>query len=92
MTPHKILTVGNSFAVDTLRHVPAIAAACGYPLVLGNLYVGGCSIRMHHTHAVSDAAVYIYYTNDGSGWVTTPETKLSDALHSDDWDCAHGCK
>ncbi len=87
MTPHKILTVGNSFAVDTLRHVPDIAAACGYPLVLGNLYVGGCSIRMHHTHAETDAPVYTYYTHPDAEWITTPETKMSDALHSDDWDC-----
>lgn len=87
MTPHKILTIGNSFAVDTLHYVPAIAASCGYPLELGNLYVGGCSIRMHHTHAEADAPVYTYYTNNGGEWMTTPETKMSDALHSADWDC-----
>ena len=87
MTPHKILTVGNSFAVDTLRHVPDIAAACGYPLTLGNLYVGGCSIRMHHAHAEVDEAVYTYYTHPGEEWITAPGIRLSDALHSDDWDC-----
>ena len=87
MKPHKILTVGNSFAVDTLRYVPDIAAACGYPLTLGNLYVGGCSIRMHHTHAETDAPVYLYYTHPGDEWVTTPEIRLREALTADDWDC-----
>lgn len=31
MNPHKILTVGNSFAVGTLHYVPAIAAEAAKP-------------------------------------------------------------
>lgn len=87
MTPHKILTVGNSFAVDTLRHVPDIASSCGYQLELGCLYVGGCSISMHHAHAAADAPVYTYYTHPDHEWISAPETRMRDALQSADWDC-----
>ena len=83
----KILFVGNSFAVDTMEHTAHIAHSLGVPKVkFGTLYVGGCSIEMHARHVAEDAAAYTYYVNEGSGWETFSEVKISDAVRSDNWD------
>ena len=83
----KLLFVGNSFAVDTMEYAAQIARSLGVARVkLGVLYVSGCSIEMHHTHAVQDLAVYTYYQNVGEGWQETPEYKISDAVKSEAWD------
>ena len=92
----KILFVGNSFAVDTMEHAANIAHSFGVSKVkFGTLFVGGCSIEMHYNHAVEDCAAYTYYVNEGDGWSSTPEYKISDAVKSDDWDwiaIQHGTK
>ena len=83
----KILFVGNSFAVDTMEHTANIAHSLGISKVkFVTLYVGGCSIDMHYQHAVEDAAAYTCYINEGNGWDTIPECKISDTVKSDDWD------
>ena len=92
----KILSVGNSFSVDTMEHVAGIALSLGVERIkLGNLYVGGCSINMHHAHAMDDAPVYQYYINEGAGWSVTPDTRISEAVRSERWDIIsiqHGSK
>ena len=92
----KVLSVGNSFAVDTMEHLALIAHALGVERMhIGCLYVGGCSIAMHHAHAMGDMPVYKYYTNEGDGWTSTPEYKISDAVASEKWDVIsiqHGSK
>lgn len=83
----KVLFVGNSFAVDTMEHAANIARSLGIVHVkFGTLFVGGCSIQMHYEHAMEDAGVYTYYVNEGEGWDSTPDYKISDAVKSDDWD------
>lgn len=82
-----ILIIGNSFGVDTMKHVPNIAKSLGVKDIrVGNLYFGGCSLRMHLTHAQGDMPVYRYYTNNGEGWEERPETPISYAIAEEDWD------
>lgn len=92
----KVLSIGNSFAMDTMEHLANIALSLGVErVVLGDLYVGGCSIAMHHAHAMGDMPVYKYYTNEGDGWRCTPEYKISDAVQGERWDVIsiqHGSK
>ena len=83
----KILTIGNSFSVDTMEHVASIAKNLGINKIkLGNLYVGGCSITQHHCFLAEQKPVYTYYQNDGFGWSVTEGVKSSDALDSEAWD------
>ena len=83
----RILSIGNSFAVDTMTHLAEVAHSAGVASVhLGNLYVGGCSIKRHYSHAQTDAAAYKYYTNNGSGWEITPDVSIRQAIESDTWD------
>lgn len=83
----KILSVGNSFSVDTMEHLARIAFGFGVRRVmLGNLYVGGCSIAMHLAHAEREAAVYEYRQDNGSGWLEIPGYGISDAVKRWEWD------
>lgn len=83
----KILCIGNSFSEDTTAHLAQIALCSGFTKVkIGNLYVGGCSINKHCLHAKQDLPAYRYDVNEGNGWITTPDYKMSDAIKSDNWD------
>ena len=92
----KILFVGNSFAEDTANHAVDIAHSMGISDVkIGVLFFGGCPIEMHYEYLMTDAAAYTYHLNEGDGWSSTPEYKISDAVRSDAWDwivIQHGTK
>ena len=83
----KILTVGNSFSVDSMEYVYQIAKANGVAEIeLGNLYIGSCTIYKHLTNAKNDNSAYTYYTNSTGTWTSTEEYKLSTAVASENWD------
>ena len=83
----KILSVGNSFAVDTAEYVPKIALDLGFKNVhIGTLYIGGCSIRRHYENAQSNAQAYKYYVNDGDEWRESLNVSIEDAIKSEEWD------
>ena len=83
----KILFIGNSFSDDTTYYAPDVALHMGAERVkICNLYVGGCSIDLHLQHFENDMPVYAYRVNEGAGWNTTPEYKISDAVKSEHWD------
>ena len=83
----KILSIGNSFSVDTMRHIPDIALALGVEnICFGNLFIGGCSINRHYSNIQNNAADYVFYKNTGDGWVDTPNVSIEDAIMSEEWD------
>ena len=83
----KILSVGNSFAVDTTKHLPRLALDLGFQRVhIGTLYIGGCSINRHFANAQADAHAYRYYTSDGGEWSETEGVSIAEAIQSADWD------
>lgn len=83
----KILAIGNSFSDDTMQYVYQIAQSAGVEnIVLGNMFIGGCTIDQHANNAVLDRGVYEYRTNTDGFWYTELNYKLSDALSSENWD------
>ena len=83
----KILFIGNSFALDTMEHTANISLSLGVEsLKFCTLYVGGCSIDMHYTHATEDLPAYKLYTNVGEGWTSEPDVRIKDTVLSDEWD------
>lgn len=93
----KILTVGNSFGVDTSHHLPDVARSAGYERVrVCVLYIGGCSLNRHFENAQNDLPVYRYYVNEGEEWICESEEKsIREAVAEDDWDfisIQHGTK
>ncbi len=81
------LAIGNSFSTDALEYVWQIANSLGISkIVLGNLYIGGCTLATHASNAAGDTAAYTYYFNNNGTWTNTKNYKMSTALSSRSWD------
>ena len=82
-----ILAIGNSFSVDVMEYLYPIARDLGVErIILGNLYVSGCSLKTHAVNASQDRATYTFYYNDNGTWTSTANYKISTALESQSWD------
>ena len=83
----EILALGNSFSVDALEYAWQIANDMGIEkIVIGNLYIGSCSLNTHITNANGDLPNYRFYYCDDGSWTYTSDYKLSAALESRSWD------
>jgi hypothetical protein len=84
----KLLAIGNSFSEDAVEnYLYDIAPAGGDTLIIGNMYIGGCSLETHRNNANTDAAAYSYRKIDEHGTKTTVANKrLSEAIVDEDWD------
>ena len=89
----RVLCIGNSFSWDAVEQelVPLCNASQGQkctsqPIIIGNLYFGGCSLAQHCAFLEADSAAYEfrYLTNDTS-LCYHPYALLS-ALRNYDWD------
>ena len=82
----KVLAIGNSFSDDAMAYLAIIAKAAGIEeIVLGNLYIGGCSMATHYDNANVNHPNYTYRKNTGDGWVNTPNTSIETALADEEW-------
>lgn len=83
----KVLAIGNSFSEDAVeQYLYELAAAQGDSLVIGNAYIGGCSIDRHWGNAQSGKPEYRYRKIIGGKTVTRKGTALGDIIRDDDWD------
>lgn len=84
----KILAIGNSFSADALeQHFYDLAKAEGIELIIGNMYIGGCSLEKHLNNAIDDKPAYSYRKIGVDGKrVVTKEVTLSFALADEEWD------
>lgn len=86
--PLKILAIGNSFSVDALEQdLHDIVSDAGKEIVIGNLYIGGCSIDRHFKNLTDDIADYSYRKIGVDGVVDTiPNCTLTLAIADEEWD------
>lgn len=83
----KILSIGNSFSVDTMEFIAEISKSLGINCFkFANLYIGGCSINRHYINAMNDISEYVYYTNIGNGWDRTDHYSIGKAIKEEKWD------
>ncbi len=83
----KILALGNSFTDDSTEHLWNICKDGGAETVIvGNLYVGNCTLDKHWTYISGNQAKYIFRKNVNGTIVNTKEYKIIDALKEEDWD------
>ena len=61
----KILSIGNSFSQDAHKWLHSIAKADDFKLDTFNLYIGGCSLKMHWKNYINDTMDYELQGNDG---------------------------
>lgn len=92
----KILSIGNSFAQDTMTYLPEIANDLGLDSIFAYLYIGGCPIGYHYLNAIDDLPVYhYYYSTSNTPWQNKKRVSISEAISSQDWDwinIQHGSK
>ena len=82
----KVLAIGNSFSVDAMEHLAVILNDAGYEeILLGNLYIGGCSLDTHWGNISSGAKAYTFYLNTGKGW-SSSSSDIQTGIDYADWD------
>jgi hypothetical protein len=84
----RILAIGNSFSEDAVeQHLYDLAKEEGVPVIIGNMYIGGCSLERHVNNARNDAPAYRYRKISADGKMQqVKEFSLSRALKDDNWD------
>ena len=86
----KLLAIGNSFSQDAINnHLYEVLESAGYEeIILGNMYIGGCSLDTHWNNMSNNSGAYTYYYRDANtnGWRTTYNQTLEYAMNEVEWD------
>lgn len=84
----KVLAIGNSFSEDAAEsYLDDLARGGGVKMIIGNMYIGGCSLERHWNNAMDNQADYSYRKIDVTGKKVVEEKKtLEDAIADEDWD------
>ncbi len=82
----KILAVGNSFSEDATHYLYKIAESADVKMIVGNLYIGGCSLERHVGNAETGAAEYDYQKNENGEWTHRENTEIAYGISDEDWD------
>ena len=84
----KVLSVGNSFSQDAVeQYLHELGMEEGYNIVIGNLFIGGCSLERHVNNIRKDASAYDYRKIGLDGKkVHHKNMSISNALAEEEWD------
>ena len=83
----KILAIGNSFSVDAVEYLWNMLDDAGVEeIVIGNLYIGGCSLDTHWSNMSNNNNAYTFYYNDSGKWETQNKKSILYALQLEEWD------
>ena len=84
----RILGVGNSFTDDGMMYLPFVLQAAGIKnVVLGRLYIGGCTLERQVKEYESNSPSYVYTKSVGNNWTTiSKNATLLDGLLDEKWD------
>lgn len=83
----RILAIGNSFSQDAAeQYLWELFDAAGIPVIIGNMYIGGCTLERHFNNTVTDKADYAYRKVVGEVRTSTPKVPLSHGLADEPWD------
>ena len=83
----KVLAIGNSFSSDATEYLWNIAMDGGVEtIVVGNLYIGGCTLEKHWTNINNSNNAYTYYKNTRGKWTNRASTSVQYALKDEEWD------
>lgn len=83
----KLLAIGNSFSDDAVEHyLHGLVAAAGDTIIIGNMYIGGCSLEKHHANSINNSSNYSYRKIIDGVKITTPNYNLIDAISDEEWD------
>jgi hypothetical protein len=85
--PFRVLAIGNSFSEDALQYVWEIARVKGFKnIILGNLFIGGCSLETHTENSRSNLEAYDYFKNSTGSWDFLGKSTMLEGIVDEDWD------
>ena len=83
----RILAIGNSFSQDAVeQYLYELFATSGQKVIIGNLYIGGCSLQKHYDNISGDKAAYEYRKVVDGQKTNRKGVKISSALEEEPWD------
>lgn len=84
--PIKILAIGNSFSTDAAEeYLDDLATEGGTELIIGNAFIGGCSLEKHWRSAEKDLPAYSYRKIVNNKKATSKKTLLQ-CVRDEEWD------
>lgn len=84
----RILAIGNSFSRDAVeQNLHELAKADGDTAIIGNLFIGGCSLERHSGNIRDDKHDYVYRKIGADGKMKEKKNaSIAEALKDDQWD------
>ena len=84
----RILAIGNSFSQDAVeQYLHELAEAEGISNIIGNMFIGGCSLERHVKNARDNAPAYAYRKIGTDGKKREKgKMSLETVLADEDWD------
>lgn len=84
----RILAIGNSFSQDAVeQYLHELAEAEGFSTIIGNMFIGGCSLERHVKNARDNAPAYAYRKIGTDGKKREKgKMSLETVLADEDWD------
>ena len=83
----RILTIGNSFSEDAVEnYLYELGAAENIDFIIGNAYIGGCSLERHYNNAQQDKADYAYRKIQQGRKTERKQTSLAYCIEDEAWD------
>lgn len=84
----RILAIGNSFSEDAVEnYLYDLAKAEGISVIIGNTFIGGCSLEKHVLNAINNTPAYQYRKIEQSGTqVNKNNVTLEEAIADEPWD------
>lgn len=84
----RILAIGNSFSRDAVeQNLHELVKADGDTAIIGNLFIGGCSLERHSGNIRDDKHDYVYRKIGADGKMKEKKnTSIAEALKDDQWD------
>ena len=83
----KVLAIGNSFSQDGVeQYLYELAEAQGDSLIIGNAFIGGCSIDRHYDNLLTGKADYEYRKVVGGVRSNKRKVDLKSIIRDEQWD------
>lgn len=84
----RILGVGNSFTDDGMMYLPELLEAADiHNVILGRLYIGGCTLQRHCNEYAAGNESYIYSKSTNNEWTVVNEhATMMEGVKDEPWD------
>ncbi|SMO78037.1 protein of unknown function [Saccharicrinis carchari] len=83
----RVLAIGNSFSEDAVEsYLSPLAQADGVELIIGNMFIPGCSLETHWNNAQHSLPAYSYRKIVDGKLIKTENQALVAAIKDENWD------